>query len=1545
MWARLVAGYLCTAAAHAQDAIWLLNPGSGDWNTATNWSPATVPLGTATLDNSNVIALTISSATFIQTLHFTAAAPAYSFNLTGDLTFQGAGIVNDSSSIRPSFTTNGRFIQFSNTSSAGNAVIATSTGGIVDFENASTASNASITSSGLTEFFTSSLAGTAIITTNSGGRVEFNGASTGDHATFITNVGGTVDISKLTASGITTGSIEGGGTYALGSKALTVGLNNLSTEVSGVITDVAASGETGGSLIKVGTGSLTLSGINNYTGGTTITGGEISVATDANLGATAGGLTLQGGELLTTNSSFNTARTVALSGAGPNTLAATTGSTATYTGVLSGTALQVGDLNGHNGIVVLRSSTNSTNSYVGGTSVVGGATLNADIDAELGSGGSLTLDSGKLTTSGDTNGMFTTTRAIILGAGGGTLAAPSVNILRTATMNGQISGPGSLTIGDANSQNYQVVLRNNGNNYEGGTTVVGVANGASILSVDTDAELGQGGITLSGGTLLTTGSAFSTERAIALVTTPGHNTLEVSGGTTATYNGLISGNGPLTLLGAGGTIVLNKLTNSYTGGTVVSFATLIVPDDHSLGLAGTPVTIQGGELLTITDGFTSPRPIDLAPGQDNNDVIAAVTGQKAAYTGLISGTGALQIGDGVQSGELVFTNKLNSYSGGTTIVGSGDGIGVLFVDVDSELGATNGGITLTEGALVTTANFVTSRTIFLNSSPDNVLAALDGTTATYNGVISGPGGLILLGTLNPSTIILHGNNLYAGGTLILGVTVVAGANGAVSNGPVQVSSGIFDIPGGVTLSNTISLQGGTADNAGTLNNSITGTGTPNVVMNSGTINGNVTLTGGTDTVQLFTGSKITGNLSLTGTQGSTLILDGTGPQLFSSAVTGTVANNGSLAKQGTGTWTIDEDLTAPVATNVLAGTLVLNATLTTVQVNISPGAIFQLGTGGTTGSYTGPIVANGSLIFNRSDSVTIAGSIRGSGNVIQAGTGKTVLSGANTYSGGTIVDLGNLVVDSSTALGTGDVAVNGGVLSADPQPINVAGNYTQAAGGTLQLNIAGRTPGQFDVLNVGGNAFLNGTLRLVNQGYQPANGDKLRLISTGGTISGRFSTFINPFTPPIGFTTIDLVYARQSLTLEFLKLTPPVPPAPPIIITTDFSSFAVTPNQLAAANLLDAVQLDPRATNLISFLNAEPFANLPNDFQKISPEGLTAFYEISFSNANLQKLNLEGRMDDIHRGSNGFSSNMKVNGATVNLEERADADGKSAKAVAEPILQHVPENHWGVWVTGFGDFVNVDGDGNARGYNFTTGGVSLGIDYRITDQLAVGVMGEYAHTWTSLHPNGHIDVDSGRGGVYATWFSHGIYVNGAIYGGHNNYDSGRSSLGGLANGSTEGAEWSTFLGGGYDFHLGPLTVGPIASLQYTDVGIDDFSEKGSLAALAIHSGSAESLRSDVGFRVFYQWQIGKIILEPSLKVAWEHEYKYSALPITAGFAGIPGPSSTFFGPSEGHDSAVVNAGVSVQVTPAISMYVNYDGQLGRGNYDSNAVTGGVRISF
>jgi hypothetical protein len=78
--------------------------------------------------------------------------------------------------------------------------------------------------------------------------------------------------------------------------------------------------------------------------------------------------------------------------------------------------------------------------------------------------------------------------------------------------------------------------------------------------------------------------------------------------------------------------------------------------------------------------------------------------------------------------------------------------------------------------------------------------------------------------------------------------------------------------------------------------------------------------------------------------------------------------------------------------------------------------------------------------------------------------------------------------------------------------------------------------------------------------------------------------------------------------------------------------------------------------------------------------------------------------------------------------------------------------------------------------------------------------------------------------------------------------------------------------------------------------------------------------------------------------AWEHEYLYTALPITVGSAQFHG-SATLFGPSEGHDSSIVNAGLAVQWSSRVSTYVGYQGQLGRDRYNGDAVTGYWRRKF
>ena len=132
-------------------------------------------------------------------------------------------------------------------------------------------------SGGTTIFGDSSSAASATVITHDGGSTEFTGSSSGGEARFVTNTGGEVVFGGLTTSGTTAGSIEGAGRYRLGAKQLTVGSNNLSTEVSGVISG------NGGSLVKVGTGTLTLSGADTYGGGTTVNAGILRLGTGGSL--------------------------------------------------------------------------------------------------------------------------------------------------------------------------------------------------------------------------------------------------------------------------------------------------------------------------------------------------------------------------------------------------------------------------------------------------------------------------------------------------------------------------------------------------------------------------------------------------------------------------------------------------------------------------------------------------------------------------------------------------------------------------------------------------------------------------------------------------------------------------------------------------------------------------------------------------------------------------------------------------------------------------------------------------------------------------------------------------------------------------------------------------------------------------------------------------------------------------------------------------------------------------------------------------------------
>jgi outer membrane autotransporter protein len=905
-------------------------------------------------------------------------------------------------------------------------------------------------------------------------------------------------------------------------------------------------------------------------------------------------------------------------------------------------------------------------------------------------------------------------------------------------------------------------------------------------------------------------------------------------------------------------------------------------------------------------------------------------------------------------------NTLGSFIGPNIIVAAG---GPLSIANDAALTTLGFGtfVDFNGGTLRTTGSLLSARTISLLSLGGTI--DTNGLNSTLAGRIINSGALTKIGT---GTLTLTGNNSYSGGTNILGgvVSVTSDANLGTGNlaignnaellttgasfvsgkainlgpggGTLASASGLTatygSVIGGVgpfnigdgTASGTIILNGlNTYSGGTTINHAVLqiaadanlGTAAGSLTFNGGTLQTTasfrtaraITLNGAGGTFAPMVATSLTEEGAITGAGG--LTISGTGILILrgiDSYTGGTTVNSGTL-QAGTAGGFVNG-----TAYRVNGGTLDLNSfDLTMASLN---------GTGGVVN------LGSAALIINDTGMDAYSGVIQGTGSLTKSGDGTLTLSGQNTFFGGALVNAGTLVVNSAQALGLGNVVLQGGILKSDSQPIKVAGNYVQNGGGTLQLTLRGTAPFQNDTLNVGGRAALDGTLQLLFlRSFQPKIGDKLTLVLAAGGVSGRFANALDPFGSLIG---LELVYQPDAVLLEF---------------PSDFTAFARTPNQQAVAAQLDAVAFDPREAPLLAFLQNEPLGNLGADFEQLSPDSLSALYEISFSGANIQAANLENRFAEIRSGSTGFTSSLHLSNSPGTMVE-----GKDGKAVIEPsqnLWTPAPENKWGVWTSGSGDFVNVRGDGNGQGYDFTTGGVSLGLDYRLTGNIAVGIAVGYAHTWTNLTENGNIDVNSARGGLYATFSENGFYLNGYVGGGYNSYHTRRNVLGGEANGSTDGGEFDGYAGGGYDFHCGGFAFGPLVSLEYTYVGISGYNESGSLAPLRIVSQNQDSLRTNVGLSAQYTSKAGSVQLRPSLRASWQHEYFYSALPIEAQFASGAGSVFTVHGPAEGHDSALIDAGLDVQWTPTIGTYFGYDGQVGRTNYDSHAVIGSVHLDF
>jgi outer membrane autotransporter protein len=180
--------------------------------------------------------------------------------------------------------------------------------------------------------------------------------------------------------------------------------------------------------------------------------------------------------------------------------------------------------------------------------------------------------------------------------------------------------------------------------------------------------------------------------------------------------------------------------------------------------------------------------------------------------------------------------------------------------------------------------------------------------------------------------------------------------------------------------------------------------------------------------------------------------------------------------------------------------------------------------------------------------------------------------------------------------------------------------------------------------------------------------------------------------------------------------------------------------------------------------------------------------------------------------------------------------------------------------------------------------------------------------------------------------------------GVNSYTSARAGYGGTAKGTTRGSQMGFQLGGGYDWKVDRMKVGPFLTGQYTYVQADAFQESGSAAPLSFPNQAQVAILSKLGVQASRNWDLGGFSLGPNLSAAWEHVYEGNLDNLNAGFVN----STTLFStesPALGTDAALLVAGLNAQFANGLSAQAQYQGNVGMTGFNSQSLSGGLNLGF
>ena len=1110
------------AIALSANQSWINNDNTGAINVLNGVSSNSTTVGrTLTLDGTSTAANTISgvianNSSGIMTLTKNGTG---TWVLSGTNTYTGVTTINDGTLSVGTIGNGGVAGNMGNaTNAAGNLVLG---GGTLQYTGSTASSNRSFT---LTAGTSSTIEVTTNTLTISGNSTNTNGALTKTGAGTLTLSGanlytGLTTVSEGTlaygvSNALSSGAVTvSGGMLDIVSFSDTVGAVTLSsgsiTGTTGVLTGTSYSLTDTGSvsarlagavaLTKTGAGTATLSGVNTYTGNTTVTAGTLAptLATALPGYNTSGKVVFNGGTLSTimgdgSTTGWSTTQVNNLLSSATKTSGAL-GIDTTNADLTQWVAFTTTNFGSTLGLAKLGANTltlNQSNTFAGQLSVQEGTLSIASINNASASGvlgnsaNSVILgNTGGLTgTLSYTGGTASSTKKFTMGAGG-TGAFNVTAAGTTLTLSGVIDGSGGLT-----KTGGGTLILSGANTYSGNTIV---ASGGGTLTLSGSGTFGTGSVTSSGGTIDLGGKSIT--NYMGTLTGGGavnNGTITNDGGQWTVQNGTVgaklSGNNSL-LKNSGSTVTLSG-ANTYIGETMVTGGTLVV--NNADALSGSTVYLNPGGALITFNGTGGTYNIGGLRGNnttvpfDNNGNLLSIGANNinTNYSGVMSGTGGLtKVGAGGMT-----LNGASTYTGTTTVSASslvaaanalsgsvgpfGNATSAIVLgngstaagDAPSLLinGAYTVGRNMTVGSVSNTAAYnatiggsnttgtaIYTGNITLNTTATNYTATLqaatDGTVEFKTGTWTTNNKAIAIGS--------SGNT----GTVQLSNTISTTGGISVNYGTLTLNSaftGNMTVASGTTLGGNGSVSGTTGVTGGTVNGSgLTLTGVTTFNSTGNTMSGTVTSTNGVTLASgaalanngALTGSLAVGNGTLTGTSGSVsgaTTLSGGTINLTSGTLGSTLGVTG-------GNWNGAGSVTGAVTSS--SGTF-----------NIGSGAnlIANGGlavTGGAISAGNASSTITGSLNYTSSTSSSFGGVIAGNGTVTLGNAASLSLTGNNSFTGSTTVSSGTLGLANSSgaALGaTSGIAVNSGgtLLLSQSNQINNSATMT-LGGGTVKF--------------------------------------------------------------------------------------------------------------------------------------------------------------------------------------------------------------------------------------------------------------------------------------------------------------------------------------------------------------------------------------------------------------------------------------------------------------------------------------------------------------